>query len=125
MRYIGIDYGGKRTGISLSDEMGKFAFPHSVAPTGKFFEILKELVEKEGVGTIVVGDSKDFDMKDNTIMVEVNEFVKRWKKETDVHIELYPEFMTSQMARRVADDDEMHDARAAALILQGYLDSRD
>jgi len=125
MRYIGIDYGGKRTGIALSDEMGKFAFPHSVAPTGKFFDILKELVEKEDVKTIVIGDSKDFDMKDNDIMKEVNKFVERWKKDGGVHIEMYPEFMTSQMARRVAVDDDMHDARAAALILQGYLDSRE
>jgi putative Holliday junction resolvase len=125
MRYIGIDYGGKRTGIAISDEMGKFAFPHSVAPTGKFFDILKELVEKENVKTIVVGDSKNFDMEDNDIMVEINKFVQRWKEDGGVHIEMYPEFMTSQMARRVAADDDMHDARAAALILQGYLDSRE
>jgi putative Holliday junction resolvase len=124
MKYIGIDYGGKRTGISLSDERGKFAFPHSVAPTNKFFEILKELVEKEDVKTIVIGDSKDFKMEDNDIMKEVNNFVKKWKEDGGIHIEMYPEFMTSQMARRVAADDDMHDARAAALILQGYLDSK-
>jgi len=124
MRYIGIDYGGKRTGVALSDEMGKFAFPHSVVPTNKFFNILKELVEKEDVKTIVIGDSKDFNMEDNDIMVEINKFVERWKEEVGVHIEMYPEFMTSQMARRVAKDDDMHDARAAALILQGFLDSK-
>jgi putative Holliday junction resolvase len=123
MKYIGIDYGGKRTGIALSDEMGKFAFPHSVVPTHKLFIELNSLVEKEGVETIIIGDSKDFDMKDNEIMLEVNEFIKRWRKETKVKIELYPEFMTSQMARRIAADDDMHDARAAALILQGYIDS--
>jgi len=124
MKYIGIDYGGKRTGISLSDSEGNFAFPHSVVPTRKFFDVLKELVEKENVQTIVIGESKDFDMEDNNIMKEINEFLERWKKETKVHIEMYPEFMTSQMARRVAPDDDMHDARAAALILQGFLDSR-
>lgn len=124
MKYIGIDYGGKRTGISLSDEHGKFAFPHSVVTTREFFDVLKELVEKEGVETIVIGDSKNFDMEDNEIMKEVNSFVERWKKDVGVHIEMYPEFMTSQMARRIASDDDMHDARAAALILQGFLDSK-
>lgn len=124
MKHIGIDYGGKRTGISLSDEMGKFAFPHSVVPTRDLFNKLKDLVEKEEVMTIVIGDSKDFNMEDNTIMGEVNDFIDKWKKEGGVHIELYPEFMTSRMANRIVEEDDMHDARAAALILQGYLDSR-
>ena len=124
MKYAGIDYGGKRTGIALSDSGGKFAFPHSVVSTNKFFDVLKELVDKEEIQSVIIGDSKDFNMEDNEIMEEVNKFVERWKKETDVHIEMYPEFMTSQMARRIAADDDMHDARAAALILQGYLDSR-
>lgn len=125
MKYIGIDYGGKRTGISLSDSGGKFAFPHSVIPTRKLLEELKELVKKEDVKIIVIGESKDFNMEDNSIMKEVNSFVESWKKETNIHIEMYPEFMTSQMARRAAPDDDMHDARAAALILQGFLDSRE
>ena len=30
MRYLGIDYGSKRIGLSISDEEGRMAFPHSV-----------------------------------------------------------------------------------------------
>jgi len=130
MRYLGIDYGEKRIGLALSDEVGDFAYPLVVlSPFGRSLverennlisEICK-ICKENNVKEIVVGESKDFDQKENYIMLEIKPFIKSLEEETGLPVRLHPEFMTSQEAERLQGHNDMQDASAAALILKHFL----
>lgn len=125
MRSLGIDYGSKRVGISLSDEGGVVAFPHSVLKNSE--SLLKEVLElcdKEGVVQVVIGESKNFKGVRNTIMDAVDAFITTWRKESALPIYLEPEFLTSYQAEQIQGKNDKLDASAAAIILQSYLDKQ-
>lgn len=122
---MGIDYGGKRVGVAISDEDLKLAFPLEVLENSpELISELKELSNINNIGMIVVGESKDFSGQDNKIMEEIRPFVQKLTDELRLEVESHPEFMTSQAAERFQGKNEMHDASAAALILQSYLDTK-
>lgn len=123
MRFLGIDYGTKRIGLALSDEEGGMAFPHSVIPNDDdFVKTLVGMIKKEQVGAIVLGESKDFEQKENPIMEEIHRLKDVLEKEKGLSVYLEPEFFTSAEARRLQGKHEKTDASAAAIILQSYLD---
>ncbi|HEY0220890.1 MAG TPA: Holliday junction resolvase RuvX [Candidatus Paceibacterota bacterium] len=123
MRYLGIDYGGKRVGVAVSDETKTFANPFSVLENNEnlISEIEKVCREKE-IEAIVVGESKDFNFKDNKIMGDIREFVKIIEEKLKLPVHLHPEFLTSQEAERIQGKNDMHDASAAAIILGHFLE---
>ncbi|MFZ2522052.1 MAG: RuvX/YqgF family protein [Minisyncoccia bacterium] len=124
MRYLGIDYGSKRVGIAISDPEKKFAFPLIVLDNNhETLEDIVELCRDNSVEAIVVGESKDFNQKDNKIMEEIKPFVEALKAELKFPIYMHPEFFTSMEAERVQGKNHMHDASAAALILTSFLGS--
>jgi putative Holliday junction resolvase len=123
MRYLGIDFGSKRVGVALSDESLSFALPHSVLDNDKkLIEKIKKIISESGVNKIVVGESLDYAGKPNKIMEKIEEFKKSLGDETQIEIILEPEFMTSSQAKLLQGENSMHDASAASLILQSYLD---
>ncbi|MEK7116886.1 MAG: Holliday junction resolvase RuvX [Patescibacteria group bacterium] len=123
MKYLGIDFGSKRVGVAVSDDGGKIAFPYSVISNDDnlFVEILK-IIKEEKIGSIVMGESKDFAGKPNIIMKEIKKFKKLLEEKIKLPVSFEPEFMTSNQARQVVGKNEMEDASAAAIILQSYLD---
>ena len=124
MRYLGIDYGTKRVGLALSDEEGDFAYPLSVLEnTEDLISEIVKLCKENNVGTVVVGESKDFSQKENDIMQEIKPFVENLKEVTGLKVFMHPEFMTSMEAEHIQGHNDMHDASAAALILKSYLDT--
>ena len=124
MRILGIDFGSKRVGVAISDETGRFAFPNFVYENNKeLLNKIKGVCEEHGVKKVVIGESKDYKMKDNPIMKKINKFVSDWQSQSDIQIVLHPELLTSAQAMRIDESKEGIDARAAALILQDYLDN--
>ena len=123
-KYLGIDFGSKRIGIAVSDDDGKMAFPYSVIVNdGKLLEEIKKIIKKEKIETIVIGESKDFKGEPNKIMAQIEDFKKELEEELEIKVFLEPEFMTSAQAEHIQGKTEMHDASAAAIILQSFLDS--
>lgn len=124
MKILGIDYGAKNIGIAISDEEQRIAFPKVVLKNdATFFSLLKEIIEKEDVLRIVLGESKDFKMKDNPIMKDVEKFKKDLNEKIGLEIVMFPEILTShQAAKMMGEKNKMIDASAAAIILQSYLD---
>lgn len=124
MKYLGIDYGTKNVGIALSDAEGLLAYPHSVIPAGADLpERVLGLAMKEEVGTIVVGESRDLSGKPNPLMAHIEKFITALKEKTDIPIILFPEVYSSQEAKHIQGENALHDASAAAVVLQSYLDS--
>lgn len=123
MKIIGIDYGEKRVGMAISDDSGKMAFPFSVLENNdKLLGKIKDIIERENVKKIVVGESKDFSGKPNMIMKDIEMFINSLESQIDLNVVLEPEFLTSHQAERYTGKNSMHDASAAAIILQSYLD---
>lgn len=123
MKYVGIDFGSKRVGIAISDEEGKMAFPYSVILNNKELLVeMKKIIEKENIEGVVMGESKNFKGEPNKIMPEIEKLKKDLEEKTKLPVFFEPEFMTSQQAEHIQGKNEMHDASAAAIILQSYLD---
>lgn len=123
MRFLGIDYGTKRVGLALSDEEGTMAFPKRVVPnSARLVREIEDIIKKERVEAIVVGESKNYKGEDNKIMDEVRAFVETMKRQTALPVYFEPEFLTSAEAAHVQPELAKLDASAAAIILQSYLD---
>lgn len=137
MRYLGIDYGSKRVGLSLSDEEGKMAFPYKIITNNlELVDAIHNICGVEEVSAIVLGESHDLSGKPNKIMGSIEEFKRNLECELDLPIFFQKEFMTSIFARG-NDGKKENDARkikkgkdlkvddsAAALILQRFLDKK-
>ena len=124
MRYVGIDYGEKRIGIALSDTEGRFAFSKEVIqnvsnPT----DAVVAFCSKEGVSTVIVGESKNYKGENNSIMKRIVPFVESLKK-AGLSVVWEPEFMSSQQAEYHQGAIKKLDASSAAIILQSYLDKK-
>lgn len=129
MRYIGIDYGTKKIGIALSDEQGYLAYPHEVIDTNdQALTYICDLVRQHECPALVVGESKDFSMKDNVVMVEAREFILHLQNAISCPVVFEPEFLTSFQAHAtnfaLGGKQQRVDASAAAIILQSFLDRK-
>ena len=122
MRYLGIDYGTKRVGLAASSE--GIAFPHSVIENNaSLFVTLLDVVAREKIGAIVVGDARAYGGGENVITREVEMFVRRLADETGLPVESMWEAGSSVEASRYAPEGaQKDDSVAAAVILQRYLD---
>lgn len=122
MRYLGIDFGLKRVGISVSDEHGRFAFPKVVLPYSKAIaHKIEEICKVEEILNIVIGESIDYGGRENDVMEHVRG-LKLELEEKGFTVVLEQEFGSSIEANRFQGKNEMHDASAAAIILQRYLE---
>lgn len=140
MMWIGIDFGLKKIGIALSDTRGTMAFPHVVLQhdSGAITAILQIISDKK-VGAIVMGDTLAQNGAENEVTSEARAFGARLEKEASIPLYWVSEAGTSGAARMRGEEgavrgvtqspakaqkDDLHDARAAALILQRFLDTQ-
>ncbi len=125
MRYLGIDYGTKRIGLALSDQVGDFSYPYLVLENKGIYrvaETIATICKKEQVTQVVIGESKDYKGKENAIMAEVHQFVAELEEKTELPIDFENEILSSAEAERIQGSHRMLDASAAAVILRTYLE---
>lgn len=128
---MGIDYGTRRVGIALSDEGGSLARPVAVLKnTVSLLDEVQEIITRESVEAIVIGNSEG-----NKIQRDIDEFIAQLTLTTFLPIEQMNESFSSfeahekrgkeqtsaRMTKAPGKPDDL-DARAAAVILQRYLD---
>ena len=141
-RFLGIDYGTKRMGVATSDENHILAFPKEIIQNDSdAFKKLGNIIKKENISEIVVGESVDFSGKLNALSGRIEIFILELKEKFGLPVHKQKEFLTSVEARRYsnlggqAQKSQAHsklkriksgrvDASAAALILQRYLDKK-
>lgn len=139
MKYIGIDYGARKIGVALSDSGGTIAFPHSVIPNDSHaVSSIVAIAVQEDAGAIVAGDTRTESGASNDITEAFAQFADVLGRVAGVTVVVVPEHGTSGAARAGGGegiargeisaprkvDDENIDARAAALILQRFLDTK-
>ncbi len=124
MKYLGIDYGTKRVGIATSDDEGRMAFPFTVLQnTSSLVQDVKEICVRKNIDHIVVGESLNNRNMPNPIMGEIRIFTEQIRVETGLSLSFMPEMYSSREAMHIQGDNEGHDASAAAIILQSYIES--
>lgn len=134
-RFIGIDYGRKRTGLAISDPLGIFASPLDTIHPAKLIEYLKKLAEKETIKCFVVGMPYNLDGAESEAMKDIRAFLPLLKKSfPGVPVEMEDERFTSVLAHRAMIDGGMKysdrrdkaqvDRISAAIILQSWMDRR-
>ena len=133
-RILGIDYGSKRIGIAVSDPLGIIAQGVSVvANSSTMINEIKKLVHEYSAEMIVVGMPLNLKGEKGIKAEEVEKFITQIEKELQIEVVRFDERFTSKMAHQTLRDMEVKkkkrqakgtiDRMAAALILQGYLDS--
>jgi putative Holliday junction resolvase len=127
MKYLGIDYGGRRVGIAVSDAAGAIAFPRKTLPNdAALLDQLQAVIREEKIESIVMGDTKSHGGADNPVSAQADEFAALLANETGLPLERSWEVWSSIEAGKSAIKGHEHDdASAAAFILQRFLDMKE
>ena len=132
MRYLAIDYGGKRTGLALCDNAEMIASPVAVVENkAMLISVILDLVESEQVGTIVLGLPLNMDGSEGPAAKGVRQFANELCKNTAIPIIFHDERLSSYEAEEKLSGfftrkkkKQRLDAVAAAGILQSFLDKK-
>lgn len=125
---LGIDYGGKRTGLALGDTVTKIATPmDTFTSTGdELVSELMDLIEMEDISKVVVGLPLNENGEETEQSKKVEEFVRDLKSRLEIPVVTVDEYLTTKAAAevtRMTGGDT--DAVAAAKILDEYFSSGD
>lgn len=135
MRIMGLDVGDRTIGVAVSDALGWTAQGVEVirrTSLARDLARLQELVDMHEVVSFVVGLPKNMNGTIGPQGEKVLEFVEKLKGNFDLPVMLWDERLTTVAAQKtlIAADvrrdkrKKVVDKMAAALILQGYLDSK-
>jgi putative Holliday junction resolvase len=131
-KYIGIDYGKKRTGISISDYEKIISFPLETVETINLLNFLKDLTKKEKIEKIIIGKPLKLNSNIHLIENEIVEFIKSINKSfPNITIHRVDERFTSKISKKILNqletkkkirmDKSIIDNISASLILESYL----
>ena len=131
-RILSIDYGGKRTGLAVTDPLKIIATGLRTVETPKLMAFLKEYIPKEGVELVIIGMPVNWDDSDTHATPLVKKFIAELKKVfPHIPVEEVDERYTSNLASQAMIDmgmkkkqrqnKAMIDEIAAAILLQEYL----
>jgi putative Holliday junction resolvase len=132
-RILAIDFGRKRMGLAISDELQLTARPlATLARTNRRNDLrrLRDVVRAHGIGKIVVGNPVRLDGSEGEMAREAAQFAARIRKELRIPVELFDERLSSWEAQETAKvtktkskkQDAGIDAMAAAVILREFLE---
>lgn len=130
MKALGIDYGEKRVGIALSDPMQILATPKGIITHDDddqyVIEEIIKIIKKEQVSKIVLGLPLNMNGSVGFQAERVQLFASRLEEATTLKIIFEDERESSKKVKEamkaIKSKDERIDDRAAAIILQNYLD---
>jgi putative Holliday junction resolvase len=132
-KFLGIDFGTKRVGIAISDELAMIASPLETIHAKDLITYLKKMQEMERITDVVIGLPVGLrgEQTDATQQVlDLEKHIRRTFPELKVH--MADERFTSKMAGRAMIEGNlskskrrekgMIDKISAAIILQSFLD---
>ncbi len=134
MRILALDHGTRRIGVAVSDEMKMIAQPLEYIPAepfAVFLSRLKEIIREKEVELILIGMPRNMDGSYGPAALKVQEFAAVLKDAITLPIKTLDERLTTVQAQRFLIQGNVRrekrkekvDKTAAAILLQGYLDS--
>ena len=133
-RILAIDFGKKRTGIAVTDELQIIASGLTTVETDKLISFLKKYTSEEKVELFVIGKPKQMNNSDSESEILIIEFINKLKKILNIPIKRVDERFTSKIAFQTMIDGGLKkqqrrnkalvDEISATIILQSYLYSK-
>jgi putative Holliday junction resolvase len=131
-KILGLDYGKKRCGISITDDLRLIASPLDTINTNQIINYLVEIIARENISILVIGEPKN--NKNNFFEIEesIKKLIKKIKSNIpDLIIEREDERFTSKLSkiyinqvtkkRKLRNDKRNLDKVSASLILESFL----
>ena len=131
-KFLGIDYGLKRTGLSITDTDKIFSFPLETVDTSKLIINLKTLIEKENISRIIIGQPRRFSGEYSEVENSIIKFIASLSSFFDKNeIFRFDERFTTKIAKKslissgvkkkLRSDKYLVDKISASIILKDYL----
>ena len=132
-RLMGLDPGGKRVGIAISDENKIIATPYKTLIKNKYSDFVKELIEivnENKIKGIVIGNPINMDGSSSQSSRSARDLAINLSKDVTENITMWDERLSSQGAFNLSNDMGSNtskkvnklDQNSAQFILQGALD---
>ena len=133
VRFIGLDLGSKRIGVSICDEKQSIATPFKTinkTNTNELIDQLNVIIKENNIGGIIIGNPVNMDGSLGRSAQSVNDVALNISKFIDLPVILWDErlstvgafnissFLDINVSKRVKTIDQ----NAAAFILQGAID---
>ena len=134
-RILAIDFGKKRTGIAVTDELQIIASGLTTVATDNLIGFLKEYISKENVELFIIGKPKQLNNEDSESEALILPFLEKLTKEIpSIPFQRVDERFTSKMAfqtmidsgltKKQRQNKSLIDEISATIILQSYLYSK-
>ncbi|MGB5821650.1 MAG: Holliday junction resolvase RuvX [Saonia sp.] len=134
-RVVALDYGKRRTGIAVTDELQIIASGLTTIATNELLGFLKDYVKVEQVDLFVMGEPKQMDNTPSESEALIQPFLEKMLRTfPEIPIERQDERFTSKMAfqsmldsgvkKKKRRDKGLVDEISATLILQAYLNRK-
>lgn len=131
-RILAIDYGIKRTGIAVTDELQIIASGLTTIPSDTAISFLTDYFSKENVAKVLIGEPKQMNGQPSESTEIIEKFVSKFKAAFPaMKVERSDERFTSKMAFQTMIDSGLKkkqrqnkalvDEIAATIMLQDYL----
>jgi putative holliday junction resolvase len=134
-RIVAIDYGQKRVGLAVTDELQLIATPLATVPAHETIDFLRDYVSRNPVECFVVGEPRQMNNTPSESARFIEPFIKRLKAEfISIPVKRMDERFTSMIAQQTIihsglskkdrRDKSLVDSVSATLILQSFMDSK-
>ncbi|WP_338410820.1 Holliday junction resolvase RuvX [uncultured Flavobacterium sp.] len=134
-RILSLDYGLKRTGIAITDEMQIIASGLTTIPSDSLIVFLSSYFEKEKVEKVIIGEPKQMDGTPSESAAIIEKFIKKFKITfPNMPLDRIDERFTSKMAFQTMIDSGLKkkqrqnkaliDEIAATIMLQDYMNKK-
>ena len=131
-RILSLDYGSKRTGIAVTDELQIIASGLTTVPTESLLSFLKEYFSKEQVTKVLIGKPLQMNNEPSESAEAIDKFAERFKLAfPHIAVVRVDERFTSKLAfqsmidsglsKKKRQDKALIDEISATIMLQDYL----
>ncbi len=132
-RIIGIDYGKKKVGFAITDELQITTNPLGTIPVHEVWKFIEGQVKSHEIEAIVVGYATHKDGNDSESMQYIHPFFKGltkkypkisvvWEDESYTSVIAQQSLIESGASKKTRQKKELIDTISAMLILQTYLE---
>ena len=131
-KYLGIDFGIKKSGVSISDSNKLISFPLETIETKNLLDYIKQISIDENIEIVVVGKPLKLNNEIHDLEEEIVKFIKSLKNHLpNIQVERIDERFTSKISKQIIinsgvgkknrRDKLIIDKISASLILESYL----
>ena len=131
-KYLGIDFGIKKSGVSISDSNKLISFPLETIETKNLLDYIKQININENIEIVVIGKPLKLNNEMHDLEEAIGKFIKLLKIEvSNIKVERVDERFTSKISSNIVinsglskknrRDKSIIDKISASLILESYL----